>query len=246
MNPARPNRTRGIVAGLAATAVLLVVGCSRNSPQDPAAPMPATVPGSTADNSTANGSTVSGSTVSGELPSNTGPTASSSSGRSSKPASTTARPSGSAAVGTFSAATGAWFDGLCRGLQNKPRDEFAGLTGDLEAQKSAGAALFTDQAKTLDASVTAMKKAGSPNIPKGEKFDAAVRETYPKMAAAARAAAIAVAATSSADGLGKAFTAGRAAVTTAAAPLGVYGAIIGAPAVAGPMAKIPSCAPIVG
>lgn len=281
MHPARPNRTRRVVAGLATTGVLLLAGCSNDAAPDAPAPAPSSAPASAsalvsgsgsgsavastgsrsavASSGVGSGSAVAstgsgtagtsgsvGSSSSSGRAAGTGSTTSvSPSSRSSKPTPSSPKPSGSAAVDDFDAATAAWFDGLCSGLENKPRDEFDGLTGDVDAKKTAAAALFTAQANTITASVAAMKKAGTPDIPGGEKFDTAVLQTYPKMAAAARDAATAIAGVTSEDELEEAFSAGRDAVTEAAAPLGAYGEIIGAPAVTVQMAKIPSCRAIV-
>lgn len=263
MHPTRSDRTRRLVAGLAATSVLLLAGCSNDTADDAPAPSaPASGTGSASDSSSGTGSPngtagTDGSGTAGssdpespasgseEPPGTRSTTSASPSSRSPKPTPSTPRPSGSAAVGDFDEATTTWFDGLCGGLENKPRDEFEGLTGDVDTLKTAAAALFTEQAATIDASVATMKKAGAPDIPGGEKFDTAVQQAYPKMAAAARDAAIAVGDVTSEDALEQAFTDGRDAVSEAAVPLGAYGEIIGAPAVTVQMQKIPSCQAIV-
>lgn len=187
----------------------------------------------------------SGEPSSEEPPGTRSTTSVSPSSRSPKPTPSTPEPSGSAAVGDFDEATTTWFDGLCSGLENKPRDEFEGLAGDVDTKKTAAAGLFTEQANTIDGSVATMKKAGPPDIPGGEKFDTAVQQAYPKMAAAARDAATAVGDVTSEDALEQAFTDGRDAVSEAAVPLGAYGEVIGAPAVTVQMQKIPSCQAIV-
>lgn len=161
-------------------------------------------------------------------------------------ASSTTKASSSTTVSVFDVRTGAWFDGLCRGLQNKPRDGFAGLTGTIEVKKRAAAALFTDQANTLDVSVDEMSGAGAPDIPGGEKIAAAALKAYPKMASAARAAATALATVTSQSALEQAFTAGRDAVTAAAAPLGAYGTIIGNPSLTARLAAVPACRDVIG
>lgn len=249
MHPARPNRPRlASIAALAAAAVLLTA-CSSSPGAQPGSVTPvATSPATSASvadpttGSTAGSS--SGSPTASSTAEISGTTSVPLSSRSSRSAPSTPEPSGSAAVGSFDAGTVRYFAALCSGLQDKPRDRYEGLTGDLAAKRTAAAALFTQQAERLDGATEGMKAAGIPNIPEGAKLATVTIATYPAVAEAARSGAKLVADASTQADLDDQFQAAREATDAAGAPLDDLAEIIGAPAVVGQMKKIAACASV--
>lgn len=263
MHPARPNRSLASLAVLAAVAVLLTA-CSSSSDAQPGSVTPvatsaAVTSASAADPTTGStsGSTsappsASASPSASALPSASASTTAKISGttsvplssRSSRSAPSTPEPSGSAAVGSFDAGTVRYFAALCSGLQDKPRDRYEGLTGDLATKRTETAALFAQQAERLDGATEGMKAAGIPNIPEGAKLASVTIATYPAVATAARSGAKLVAGASTQAELDEKFQAAREATDAAGAPLNDLAEIIGAPAVVGQMKKIAACASV--
>ncbi|WP_353650258.1 hypothetical protein ABLG96_04775 [Nakamurella sp. A5-74] len=147
-------------------------------------------------------------------------------------------------MGSFDPDTVRYFAALCSGLQDKPRDQYEGLTGDLATKRARTVDLFTQQAERLDGATDGMKAAGIPNIPEGAALASATIATYPKVAAAARQGAKLVAGATSQAELDDQFQAAREATDAAGAPLDDVAEIIGAPAVVGQMKKIAACASV--
>lgn len=229
------------IALLAAAAVVLT-GCNSTSGADrTGASVSTTASSSSTDPSSAENSV--SSTTSSD-PAITDTTSVSPPSRSAKPTPSTPDPSGSAAVGNFDATTVQYFVALCSGLQDKPRDAFDSLTGDLKSKRAAAAQLFVGQAQRLTTATKAMKAAGAPNIPSGVKLAAATLSTYPKIAAAATAGSQLVGTATSQADLEAKFQQVRQSTDDASAPLDDVAEIIGAPAVVANMKQIPTCASV--
>jgi len=134
---------------------------------------------------------------------------------------------------------------MCTGLGGDLRAQFAKLTGDLTAKKTAAAKLLTDQADRLDKAAEALKSEPAPTIAGGEKLAAAVIAAFPKVAEAARTGATKLAAATSEDELQGAFDQARDGMNEASAPLDAFNDMMGAPAMVAQLKTVPACAPLV-
>lgn len=244
--------TRGLVLATTCATVFALAACSHDngSPADAASSSavgaPDSATGSTAESAASDTATAaSGTSAGADTETAMATTSESPSSRKPKPTPSSPAPSGTATVGAFSAADIGWFDAMCAGLANKPRDQFAELSGDLTAKKTEAAKLLTDQAARLDNAAKALKSKPAPKVTGGDKLAAAVIAAFPKSAEAARAGVTKLAAATSDDELQGAFDQALDAMNEANAPLDAFDEMMGAPAMVAHLKTVPACAPLV-
>lgn len=163
--------------------------------------------------------------------------------RSAKPTPTAPKPSGSGAV-SLGRDDVSWFGAMCTGLGKSPRGAVAKLTGDLAGKKKAVTALLTDEAGKLETAVATLSKLPAPAIKDGTALAKAVIAAFSEQARAARAGVRSVAGATDETGLTKAFGSTLDVMEKANSSLSNFSEMIGAPAVAAQLAKIPSCQPL--